>query len=108
MAYILWLPGVFLICGLHRLYVGKVLSGILWFCTFGLLGIGQFIDLFLIPAMVAQANARIGGYGNRNNNLNTVVVNVHNSRGRRRRDDDDDEEEEVEPRPRRRRSRRDD
>jgi TM2 domain-containing membrane protein YozV len=44
------------VCGVHRLYNRKPLSGILWLCTFGLFGIGQLIDLFLIPGMVEQTN----------------------------------------------------
>jgi TM2 domain-containing membrane protein YozV len=103
MAYLLWLPCCLFICGLHRFYLGKPISGIIWFFTFGLIGFGQFIDLFLIPGMVAQANGRFG-YGG-NNNVNTVIVNVGNRGRRRRRDDDydDEEEEEEDDRPRRRR-----
>ncbi|MGQ9837176.1 MAG: TM2 domain-containing protein [Cyanobacteriota bacterium] len=55
-AYALWCLGLLGICGLHRLYVGKTGTGILWLLTFGLLGIGQWIDLFLIPKMVEDYN----------------------------------------------------
>jgi len=44
------------VCGLQRFYNRKPISGLLWLLTFGLCWIGQLIDLFLIPEMVAQAN----------------------------------------------------
>lgn len=50
-SYLFWSAGLFGFCGLHRLYNGKVVSGLLWMSTFGLLGIGQLIDLANIPAM---------------------------------------------------------
>jgi len=63
LAYLFWamaflaiplgLPGLH---GLHRFYCSKPRSGALWLVSFGLLGIGQLIDLFLIPGMVEQAN----------------------------------------------------
>jgi TM2 domain-containing membrane protein YozV len=34
--------------GIHRFYVGKAGTGILWFLTSGLLGLGSFIDIFRI------------------------------------------------------------
>jgi hypothetical protein len=36
------------VAGLHRFYVGKIGTGILWLFTWGLAGIGQFIDIILI------------------------------------------------------------
>ena len=53
--YILW---VFGFTGSHRFYYGKPVSGTIWFFTLGLLGIGWFIDLFLIPSMDRQAGLR--------------------------------------------------
>jgi TM2 domain-containing membrane protein YozV len=53
--YLLWIFGF---TGAHRFYFGKPISGAIWFFTFGLLGIGWLIDLFLIPSMDRQANAR--------------------------------------------------
>lgn len=35
-------------CGLHRFYVGKIFTGILWFLTFGLGFVGQIIDIIMI------------------------------------------------------------
>lgn len=55
-AYLLWLGFFFGINGIHRLYNGKVVSGLLWLFTFGLFGIGQLIDLALIPSMVESHN----------------------------------------------------
>lgn len=34
--------------GVHRFYVGKVGTGILWLFTFGLLGIGAIVDFIMI------------------------------------------------------------
>jgi TM2 domain-containing membrane protein YozV len=56
-AYLLWCACFFGIFGLHRFYAGKMLTGILWLLTAGLLGIGQLVDLILIPGMIADANA---------------------------------------------------
>ncbi|MDT7946334.1 MAG: TM2 domain-containing protein, partial [Cyanobacteriota bacterium PSP.bin.10] len=51
-AYVLWILGLFGICGLHRFYLGRWRTGLLWLLTFGLLGIGQLLDLIWIPGMV--------------------------------------------------------
>lgn len=63
-AYLLWalclvgLPlGVPLsLCGVHRLYCRKPISGGVWLFTAGLCGVAQLVDLFLIPELVQQAN----------------------------------------------------
>ena len=69
--YILW--ALFGVLGIHRFYCGRILTGVLWFFTAGLLGIGWLVDMFLIPSMVREANLREpplfgppavgGGYG---------------------------------------------
>ena len=56
LSYGLWCLSLVGVCGVHRLYNRKPLSGILWLLTFGFFGIGQLIDLFLIPRMVEEAN----------------------------------------------------
>ncbi len=57
-AYAFWCLGLVGFCGIHRFYVGKWGTGILWLLTGGLLLIGQFIDLILIPRMVDKENRR--------------------------------------------------
>ncbi|KUM42421.1 NINE protein [Pseudomonas sp. EpS/L25] len=55
MGYLLWIFGFL---GAHRFYYGKPVTGTIWFCTLGLLGIGWLIDLFLIPSMDREADLR--------------------------------------------------
>ena len=57
-AYMLWLPPLGLL-GVHRFYCGRVGTGLLWLLTAGLAGIGWLVDLFLIPGLVREANARL-------------------------------------------------
>lgn len=59
-SYILWAlwPAMGL-AGMHRFYNKRYASGILWLFTFGLFGVGQIIDLFVIPDMVDQHNAKV-------------------------------------------------
>lgn len=53
--YILWIFGFI---GAHRFYYGKAISGTIYFFTLGLLGIGWFIDLFLMPSLDRQADLK--------------------------------------------------
>ena len=53
--YVLWIFGFM---GSHRFYYGRPLSGTLYFFTLGLLFVGWIVDLFLIPGMADDADAR--------------------------------------------------
>ena len=57
-SYLLWIGFLFGIGGLHRLYNGKIATGLFWLLTWGCFGIGQMIDILLIPEMVDEHNAR--------------------------------------------------
>ena len=58
-AYILWAFGFMGFCGIHRFYSGKITSGLVYFFTLGFFGVGQFVDLFLIPGMTRERNLRL-------------------------------------------------
>jgi TM2 domain-containing membrane protein YozV len=57
-SYLLWMACFFGVAGLQRLYNRKILTGLLWLVTGGLFGVGQLLDLVLIPSMVDEHNAR--------------------------------------------------
>ena len=44
--------------GAHRFYLGQMIIGIVYFLTFGLFGIGWFVDLFILPDLVHARNQR--------------------------------------------------
>lgn len=82
-AFLFWALCLIGLCGIHRFYVGRPMTAIIWLLTFGLLGLGQLFDLFFLGSMVRQANLLNGlqaaGQNNNNNsNVNTVapVFNV--------------------------------
>jgi len=54
--YVLWF--FFGLLGGHRFYYGKQITGVLWFFTFGLLGIGWIIDAFLLPLFDKDADSK--------------------------------------------------
>ncbi len=55
MGYVLWIFGF---TGAHRFYFGRPISATIYFFTFGLLGIGLIVDLFLMPSLDAEADWR--------------------------------------------------
>ena len=58
-SYILCGAGFLGIGGLHRLYNGKIGTGLLWLCTGGLFYIGQVVDLVIIPNMVDEYEQKL-------------------------------------------------
>lgn len=80
-AYLLLAAGLFGLCGLHRFYLGKVGTGLIWLFTLGLLGVGQIIDVFTLGGQVDEVNAKRGymqggGQANTQKSSQNVVVNV--------------------------------
>jgi TM2 domain len=59
MSYVLWMLCLCGVNGAQRVYNGKIASGIFYFCTFGVLGIGQLVDLFYIPEMAEEQRFRL-------------------------------------------------
>lgn len=57
-AYFFWCFGCAGICGAHRFYAGRPVTGFLWLITLGCFGIGQLLDLLLIPEMIEDYNLR--------------------------------------------------
>lgn len=56
---IAWICLVFLgFFGVHRFYMGKWISGIIWFFTGGLVGIGYLYDLWTLNEQVSLANSK--------------------------------------------------
>lgn len=56
-----WLLQTFLgVFGIHRLYLGKIGTGILWLLTGGLLGIGWLYDFCTLNSQVDERNRAVG------------------------------------------------
>lgn len=55
-AYLLWLISIFGVLGIHRFYLGKWGTGILWLLTGGLFGLGALFDLFTLGSKVEAYN----------------------------------------------------
>ena len=56
LAYLLWLAGIFGWLGLHRFYLGKHRTALLWICTFGVLGVGALTDAIALKWLVRRHN----------------------------------------------------
>jgi hypothetical protein len=61
-AFGLWCVCLFGLAGMHRFYLRKPVTGVIWLLTFGLLGIGQFIDLLRLRDMVEDENILSAGH----------------------------------------------
>jgi predicted transcriptional regulator len=59
MSYVLWAAGGIGLCGLQRMYNGKVSSGVFYLCTFGVFGVGQLLDVFFVPEMAEEHRFRL-------------------------------------------------
>jgi len=57
-AYLLWGLGFVGICGLHRMYLGQYQLGTAMLLTFGLCGVGQLVDVAVLPQAVREANGK--------------------------------------------------
>src|SRR5688572_8883194 len=55
-AYILWFISLFGWLGLHRFYLKKRKTAILWICTLGVFGFGSVADLFFLKKFVERYN----------------------------------------------------
>ena len=55
-AYLLWGLSGFGALGLHRFYLNKIGSGVLYFLTGGLFMVGSIYDFFTLPLQVRDAN----------------------------------------------------
>jgi hypothetical protein len=57
-AYVLWC-GTFLgLAGMHRYYLGRVGTGVLYTLSWGLFGVGTIVDFFRMQRLVDEANLR--------------------------------------------------
>jgi len=59
-AYLLWLFGGFGVLGLHRFYMKKIPTGVLWILTGGLGFLGAIYDFLTMTKQIAEANNRDG------------------------------------------------
>ncbi|PJZ60794.1 NINE protein [Leptospira adleri] len=56
-AYLFWFIG-FGLLGLHRFYLGKIGTGIIWLCTGGFFLVGAIMDFFTLGSQVDAINTK--------------------------------------------------
>ncbi len=55
-----WILLTFLgVLGVHRFYMGKIWTGLLYLCSGGLFGLGILYDFFTLNEQIAEANYRL-------------------------------------------------
>jgi predicted transcriptional regulator len=87
-SYLLWLACLLGVSGLQRIYLGRYVSGAFYIVTWGWFGIGQLLDLALIPGMVDDENLKYMalrggvGYSPSLHSQNPVATLVNNNRPR--------------------------
>ena len=55
-AYLFWMAGLFGCLGLHRLYLKKRKTAVVWMFTLGFFGLGALADLILLKWLVKRYN----------------------------------------------------
>ena len=91
-AYMCWL-----FLGCHRFYLGRPVSGVLFYCTCGGCGCWTILDLFLIPGMVREENEMFASLFRQSTNVRVNVGNQGEQKhGQRDIDEDEDEREDRE------------
>ena len=57
---IAWLLLTFLGCfGIHRMYMGKWFTGLIYLCTCGLLGLGYIYDFWTLNSQISLVNGKL-------------------------------------------------
>lgn len=69
-AYLLWLVSGFGALGIHRFYLGKIPTGLLWMFTGGLCMVGSIYDFFTLAGQVETANMRRAFFNNARSQYN--------------------------------------
>ncbi len=57
-AFLLWLACALGLCGIHRFYLGRTWTGLIYLFTFGLFGVGQLVNLVRLRHMVLDENLK--------------------------------------------------